>query len=402
MDPSWTWYIGEGMSSDSTPEILIVEVTDLSRAGSGVAREPSGRVIFIPYTAPGDRVRIRVVDADRRYAQGELVEILRPSPERVKPPCPVFGRCGGCQWQHLPYERQWRTKVQGVVHALARVGVELPNAPLDELSAERIWGYRNRIQLRGSGGALGFYASGTHELVPVDRCEIARPELNARWPELRAEATGLCHADRADRRGLGDREYRKYRKYKVELEVLEDGRVVTSWNRRHAAMGFRQVHDEQNAKLQSWVREAITPGRPVLDLFGGQGNLSRSLAGVAPEIHCVDLTAPSERPEDAPPELFFHRAPVLPWLARRSPDSREGAAILDPPRAGLAQDFIEIASRLEKLGVVELVAVGCDADAWARDLSRFARRGWRLERIGVLDLFPQTPHVEGLGLLRRG
>lgn len=373
------------ISSDSpAPETLTIEVSDLSRGGAGVAKEASGRVIFIPYTAPGDWVRVRIVKTEKRYAQGELLELLRPSPHRVTPPCPAFGRCGGCKWQHLPYELQWKVKVRGVAHALERAGVRLPDRPQEELPAERIWQYRNRIQLHGSRGLLGFFTAGSRELVAVDRCEIARPELNALWPELRAQAA------------------RMPREYKVEVEVLEDGRVVTSWNQRHAALGFRQVHDEQNGRLQAWVREAITPGRPVLDLFGGRGNLSRALAGRAPEIHCVDVTAPTERPESAIPAFSFHRSAVLPWLSRREPDSREWSAILDPPRQGLAGDFTEIASRLEKLGVVELVVVGCDPDAWARDLSRFTRRGWRLERVGVLDLFPQTPHVESLAVLRKG
>src|SRR5580704_6655799 len=99
-------------------EILELEITDLARAGAGVARDPSGRVVFVPLTAPGDRVRAQVVDADKRYAQAILLEVLKPSPLRAQAPCTVFGRCGGCQWQHISYELQWKTKRGGVLHAL--------------------------------------------------------------------------------------------------------------------------------------------------------------------------------------------------------------------------------------------------------------------------------------------
>lgn len=363
-------------------DTIDLKITDLSRAGSGVAREPGGRVVFVPLTAPGDRVRVRITEAESRYAQGELVEILEPAAIRVTPPCSVFGRCGGCQWQHLPYELQWKTKSEGVLHALKRVAVEAP-AP-EYLPAEKIWEYRNRIQLRGEGGSLGFYARGTNEVVPIERCEIARPEINSSLAEIREEG-------------------KKFSKpYKVEVEVSEAGEVRKAWNRGHAAWGFRQIHDEQNEKLRRWVQSQITPGLPVFDLFGGSGNLSLQLLERQPEIHCVDLGVPRERPVGLSESFQFHRAPVADWLARRSPDGKSWSAILDPPREGLERDHTKIATAIEKLGVREIVAVGCDVDAWARDLSRWVKRGWTLERIAILDLFPQTAHVESLAKLRRG
>jgi 23S rRNA (uracil1939-C5)-methyltransferase len=370
----------------ATPqETLTLLIHDLARGGAGVARDESGRVIFVPYTAPGDRVRVRVTEAKKNYAQGELIEILEPSPERVKPPCPVFGRCGGCQWQHLPYELQWKTKVQGVLHALSRVQVQLPEGTaIGELPAERIWEYRNRVQLRGFGSELGFFAAGSNDRVPVGRCAIARPEINAVWDETREEGTQLS------------------RPYKVELEVFPDGRVTKSWNAGHGAQGFRQVHDEQNAKLQEWVAQAIAPGGRLLDLFGGSGNLSLGFRGRMDSIDCVDTGAPADPGNDV--SYVFHRAATAPWIvkkASRKPAPRYDSAILDPPREGLGADFGAIAGSLEILGVREIAAVGCDADAWARDVSRFIKRGWRLKRAAVLDLFPQTPHVESLALLRR-
>ena len=366
-------------------EYLILTISDLSRGGSGVARDPGGRVIFVPFTAPGDEVRVKILDTEKRYAQAELVEMIKPSSLRVQPKCPVFMKCGGCQWQHLPYELQWKTKVSGVKHVLSRYKVEFSEI-FKELPAERIWEYRNRIQLRGFQEQMGFFAPGSHDLISISRCDISRPEINASLSEIRR--TGLS----------------KTKPYKVEVEVLESGEVTHSWNSPHAAAGFRQVHDEQNEKLKSWVREHISPNREVYDLFGGRGNLSIQLAAQGMKVQCVDLSSPQERPPGTPSSLEFHCSSVLPWLmkqVRSHKDSFQKSAVLDPPREGLGENFAEIANSLEALGVDEVLAVGCDADSWGRDVSRFCRRGWKLTHVAALDLFPQTPHVESLAVLRR-
>jgi 23S rRNA (uracil1939-C5)-methyltransferase len=267
------------------------------------------------------------------------------------------------------------------------VAVQPPGA-LEELPAERVWEYRNRIQLRGEhrpeGTILGFYAPGTHDVVAIDRCDIARPEINSAWENTRSESKELV------------------RPFKVELEVSETGTLSKSWNKGHAAQGFRQVHDDQNEKLRRWVQGAVTPGLPILDLFGGSGNLSIPLANTSPEIHCVDLSVPRQKAPQLPEHFHFHRSPVAPWLQRWKSDQKGWSAVMDPPRIGLGRDFHPIVEALDRLDVKELIAVGCDPDAWARDVSRFVKKGWRLERVAALDLFPQTPHIESLARLTRG
>src|SRR5215210_4196095 len=116
---------------------ITLDITDLSRGGAGIGRDSDGRAVFVPLTAPGDRVRARITEEKKRFAHAELLEVLTPSPERQAPRCAVFGRCGGCQWQHLPYELQWRTKVNGVRHALERVQVTSP-VEWEEFPAEEI------------------------------------------------------------------------------------------------------------------------------------------------------------------------------------------------------------------------------------------------------------------------
>jgi tRNA/tmRNA/rRNA uracil-C5-methylase (TrmA/RlmC/RlmD family) len=374
----------------------ILRIADLSRGGAGVARDPEGRVIFVPFTAPGDLVRIRITEVDKRFAQAELLEILEPSPIRQRPRCPAFGQCGGCQWQHLSYEKQWETKTKGVFHALKRVQVN-PPASCDLIPAEQIWEYRNRVQLRGNSTQLGFYKQGTHELVSVERCDIARPEINESWKETVSQGKRLS------------------KPYKVEVEVLpgELREVRRSWNKQHSASGFRQVHDSQNEMLRNWISKAIGKTQVLYDLYGGSGNLSLPLVDQAGEIHCVDLGAPKTHPAGVPPHVHFYSTAVMPWLLRRtknlqnrdfpqeadSASSFKGAAILDPPREGLGRDFSEIESALKLLNVKKIIAVGCDADAWAKDLSKWLKKGWNLERLMLIDLFPQTSHIESIALL---
>ncbi|OFZ79719.1 MAG: hypothetical protein A2583_01410 [Bdellovibrionales bacterium RIFOXYD1_FULL_53_11] len=373
-------------------DAIELTITDLARSGAGVARDAGGRVIFVPLTAPGDRVRARICSEEKKYALAEAVEVLEPSPGRVEPRCSVFGRCGGCMWQHIPYQKQWTTKLGGVMHALGRVGLKDAPKP-DEFPAHDPWNYRNRIQLRGNGDTLGFYARKSHDIVAVDTCPVARQEINAALAGIRTTGSKLV------------------RPYKAEVEVLPDGTVRTVWNAPHGAGGFRQLHDEQNTHLQAWVGRAVPDGSGVVfDLFGGSGNLSRPLAGRAGQVHCVDISIPPDAGAGAPGNMTFHRTAVLRWLikTRRNPErfiALESAAqnivIVDPPRIGLAEEMKELLPALAALKVQRVVAVGCDPDSWARDLCKLTRAGWRLTGCAVFDFFPQTPHVECAGVLEK-
>lgn len=363
---------------------LTLKITDLARGGAGVAREDSGRVIFVPFTVTGDLVRVKLLEENKRYAQGELIEVLEPSPIRQKPPCPVFGRCGGCQWQHIPYGTQWETKTRGVLHALSRLSIEIPGSP-DLLPAEEIWNYRNRIQLRGERSEIGFYAAKSHERIAIESCETARKEINQALAEVRQEGAKFEQP------------------YKVEVEVLPNGEIRKSWNARHAAGGFRQVHDQQNEKLRNWVASHIAPDGRVLDLFGGNGNLGGPVSLRSEHVDCVDISAPEGTKNPDYPHLQFHRSETSKWVKKtaRAGNPHYDSAVIDPPREGFGDELSIVAPLLEGFGVREIVAVGCDPDSWARDLNRWIRRGWTLQRVGILDLFPQTPHVESLAKLTR-
>lgn len=372
----------------ASSEEWIVRVTDLSRGGAGVSKDKSGRIVFVPLTAPGDLVRVKVVEQKKRYAQAELLEILEPSPIRKTPRCSVFGKCGGCQWQHLPYELQWETKVKGVKHALHKAGLSL-NVETSLFPASKIWEYRNRVQFRGIGSQIGFYRANSHDLVPTDRCMIARSEINEALKDARLEAQEFS------------------RPFKLEMEVRPSGEVRKIWNSPHSAEGFRQIHDEQNEVMKKWISTKIGRGDVLFDLFGGSGNLGIPLSQQIGEIHCVDLSAPLVHPEGVPRNIQFHRSSVLSWLFKRIQFEKRSSpsafshkiAIIDPPRSGLGTLFQEISGALETLKVHRMIAIGCDSDSWVRDIYRFVKRGWSVKNFMFIDFFPQTPHIESIALL---
>lgn len=366
---------------------IILEITDLSRSGAGVGRDASGRVIFVPFTAPGDQVKVEIGAEEKNYAEATLLEVLRPSPNRATPPCPVFGKCGGCEWQHLPYELQWATKKKGLEHSLTRVGVDFKNTTWEEFPADQIWEYRNRVQMRGFQDVMGFYARKSKTLVNVEKCYIARPEINALIPETKAAGQS------------------RPREYKVELEVFPGGRTTTAWNAGHSAQGFRQVHDLQNEKLQGWIHAHLSQGETLLDLYGGSGNLSLQLTPRFEQIYCVDVSSPAPNPPGTPANFQFQRSAVLPWLRQNEAQLRKAGKeihlIVDPPREGFGTDLGAIVEIIQRLPTTRILSVGCDADSWARSLHRFLKHGWKMERLGALDFFPQTHHIEALAVLAR-
>ncbi len=373
-----------------------LEIIDLSREGTGVARA-DGKVIFVPYTVPGDRVRVEVVRDEGRYAEAQVIEILEKSPARISPRCRVFGECGGCTLQHLPYERQWELKKKGVLHALTRTQVSFEDVPVREFPAADEYSYRNRIQLRKRGNEIGFFRKRSRELVAIERCEIALEPLNERLAEIsRAPESGESIVPAAGA------------EIKMELDYRPEVGVRVAINQPHAAFGFRQVNDAQNEQMRSWVASAFEGcGGHLFDLFGGNGNLSQPLLSQFESVDVVDLTVPSVSPD---PRMKFYRSEVLPWLKDRARDFKRGHsprreklayAIVDPPREGLRTTSNGILEALGQLQVDRFVLISCDIDSYARDVSRVLKSGWKLREIALFDFFPQTPHVESAAVFVR-
>ncbi|MGZ5279850.1 MAG: class I SAM-dependent RNA methyltransferase, partial [Pseudobdellovibrionaceae bacterium] len=209
-----------------------IDIEKLSFGGDGIGRS-EGLVYFVPYSAPGDRLKIQVIEKKKNFARAEIVEILKPGPSRVTPPCPVFGRCGGCTWQHVSYEEQLRQKQAIVEDQLKRV-LTSNTQILQIIPSPNQYRYRNRIQLKFDGKNLGFFARQSHDIVDIDDCPITEEKLAQEIPPLRTRLMG-----------------QKSRSVpRIELLLKPNGTVETVFeDSPYEGVGFSQVNTAQNQNL---------------------------------------------------------------------------------------------------------------------------------------------------------
>ncbi|HMF40912.1 MAG TPA: TRAM domain-containing protein [Polyangia bacterium] len=392
-----------------------VEIESLAPGGDAVGRQldgqgaraaDDGRVTFVPLAAPGERVRARIEREKGKVAWAELVAIERPGPDRVPPPCPLFGTCGGCQWQQVTIEAQHAAKRAIVERALG--------APVPEvIAAGPPFGYRDRARLTvGPGGVLGFHARRSHDVVDVPACPLFGPELRRALPALRAMARGLAagveidvqagiegvhvnvaradpnsaaHArrefDRLEAAGvvgllLGGRATAG----RVDVDIAEPGSPPL----RVPADGFAQVGRVANAALVAAVMKAVGPAPGVvLELYAGSGNLTR---------HLVRAGATSVTACDGDPAALArgaHNVMEARW-SLRPPAIDADTVVLDPPRDGADKVHLAAAARASR----RIVYVSCDPQTLGRDARGLRAAGFELVDAVALDLMPQTFHVE--------
>jgi 23S rRNA (uracil1939-C5)-methyltransferase len=424
-----------------------LRIEALAYGGSGVGRH-DGKAVFVPFAAPGDLVRCRIVRGKKRYAEAELLQILSPAASRREPPCPVFGRCGGCQWQHLPYEEQCRWKERIFADTLVRQAGTDGALVRPLVPAPDEWGYRSRVQFKcrrtENGFVMGFYRRGSHFVIDVEHCPITAPLLNdalklfrAWLPECpcpeRIPQVDMAVDDEGKVRivvhGIGE-EVDALRDYLAPLAegaalslFIQSGRKETlepvrgkedlhirpggegSLRLAYGPGGFAQVNLEQNRRL---VEEVVAAARlsgkeRVLDLFCGMGNFSLPLAKHAGEVVGVEDYGPSivkareNARQNGLENARFHARPAEGAAVELA--GREGfdVVLLDPPRAGaygVMKDLLTI--RPERI-----LYVSCDPPTLARDLKPLLHGGYDLVWSRPFDLFPQTCHTESVTLLER-
>ncbi len=369
------------MTSAQRPRELELVIDSLAYQGSGVGRH-EGIVVFVPFTAPGDRVRVRVVAERRSYVHAELLEVLAPSPARAQPACPHFGVCGGCQWQHVAYERQLEAKRTIVADALRRIGgAAVPvEAVVPSPSAYR---YRNRARFHiDPAGKAGFYRRASRAVVEVQACPVLDERLEAAIAGLRG------------RRGPAE----------TELRLGEDGAVLPA-----QGLPFGQVNAAVNDKLKACLGEqvakAFAPGslRAILDLYCGDGNLSLPLAGSGRRILGCDVSAAAVAAAAARARALavaaeYRVEAISPRALARLGREAFDLLILDPPRTGLPG----LARAAAALGAPVVALVSCAPPMLARDLRAFLERGYVVSLVQPFDMFPQTFHVETLVMLLAG
>lgn len=422
-------------------EVRELEVESIAAGGDGVAREPDGRVVFVPRTAPGDRVRVALVEERRSYARGRALEVVEEGPGRRPPPCPHYPTCGGCQLQHLAPEAQREARRRIVRDALARIGgIEVEVGPLEAPGPDL--GYRNRVSLTLRRGPQGVVA-GYHrfdrpaELVDVDDCPLAEAPVRRAWRSLRAAwgpgAGALPGGDElritlrgsaagrvailveggepaepghpgtvaAAIPGLAAYHWRPAvgsRRRLAGADVLEERWSGLDLRLRPEA--FLQANREVSDAMDRHLEEALAPGPGLrlLDLYAGVAARAAGWALVGAEVAACEASADAVATAR---EAAARHGARLHVVRGRVEDRLEGllpadAVVVNPPRPGLSRP---VARRLASGGAARLLYVSCDPATLARDLRRLGD-GWSVEEVRPFDAFPQTAHVETVVRLR--
>ncbi len=423
-----------------------LHIESLVYGGNGLGYH-DGKVIFVPQTAPGDRVSCRVIKSKKRFAEARLEKVLQPSEKRCPPACPVFGQCGGCQWQHLPYEVQsaWKDKIfSDLLHRQTGVARERIR-PL--VAASEPWNYRSRAQLKlqvtGQQLVMGFYRRGSHVVVDHQQCPILHPSLNQAARVFREALNGFRHSRRMIQLDLGMGDDGQVR---AVLHYLgTDGAAIADFLRPRVSAagialylqggrtgqlqpvcgeedlcihvgqppltlaygpgGFAQVNLEQNRAMTEAVVNAVqqSGAKRVLDLYCGMGNLSLAIARFVDQVTGVEDFAPAITKAQANAQrngidnAVFHHHSAEGAASQLSRDSGFDLIMLDPPRSGASG----VVKELQVLRPRHILYVSCEPPTLTRDLKPLLEDGYSLEWSQPFDFFPQTHHIESVSLLRR-
>jgi 23S rRNA (uracil1939-C5)-methyltransferase len=408
---------------------LILRPTSPAHGGAAIARD-NGKVWLVNYALPGE-----VVEAEPRGRQGGVAvaattRVLEASPQRVAAPCQYFGTCGGCQLQHAAYAHQLELKRQVVEEAWARAGVRLPPDAVVH-GMDDPWRYRIRGEFEAvaeaDGWHFGFHRMRSHAVLPIDTCPIHDERIERALPAFARAAnelrvTGLqnllltveplgpgllwrlrVNGKRWPREDLA----RRVAELLPDVTLLDDSMSLDFWDMtfRVRSDTFVQTNYRQMLVLYRSALDMLAPraGERVLDLYAGIGTISVAVArggatavtAIEENPHAVQLGRLNARINSARVEFIPGKVEQVMRGVRLGDHD---AVILDPPRAGCEPAAI---AELIRLGAPRLVYVSCEPSTHARDIVALVRGGYRVRRAAIVDMFPQTYHIESVALLER-
>ncbi|HUL38179.1 MAG TPA: 23S rRNA (uracil(1939)-C(5))-methyltransferase RlmD [Thermodesulfobacteriota bacterium] len=420
---------------------VYARIESVAFKGYGVARI-HGKVVFIPYSVTGDRGWIEILEEKKNYSVGRFVQIVEPSPWRVNAPCPYFGSCGGCQWQHIDYSIHGELKKEILKESLKRLG-SLKEIPLISVApSPQSYDYRIRVQLKVKGKSMGYYQEGSHRIVKIDHCPISHPLVNQiiqnLWeesvPSLPIEEIEINVSPMEGRGALlfhplsFDQRMEDFLKHFLQSHPILRGIAIARkdglrlfgdphlnftipWGQKEktrnlkfriSSGSFSQVNPEQNQRLIQTVLQFSeeNKGESVFDLYAGIGNLTLPLALGAKEVFGIEESKMAVRDgrfnaeRNGIKNVRFIQGKVKDVLKNltRKPD----LIVLDPPRTGCKT----ILDQVVRLKPHKIIYVSCEPTTLSRDLRLFWDRGYSLQRLSLIDMFPQTYHMEIIGLLQ--
>lgn len=429
-------------------------IEKLVYGGDGLARLPaddhgSGKAVFVPFVIEGERIEALLLEQKRSFARGQAKAILQASPHRVEPNCPYFPQCGGCHYQHISYEHQLEIKAAILKENLRRIAkLELeinitihPSPP---------WNYRNRSRLQVRmvpEFALGYYKFGSHELLPVEECPVSSPLINraiaAFWrmgrghsiPDGIREIEFFANADDTHllieascELGTPSTPVREWAaplpsalpevagilvfraKLSTAIGTAEPKQISASGMRdltykthdvsyRVSAGAFFQVNRYLINELVKIVTEGHA-GEMALDLYAGVGLFSSVLSRRFAQVIAVEpsQTSYGDLVHNSPSNVKAVRATTAGFLRSSAGKSRPDLVVVDPPRSGLGESVVQ---SLVGLGAHWMTYISCDPATASRDLAGLLSAGYRIEQVHLVDLFPQTYHMESVFHLSR-
>ncbi len=432
----------------------VATIDTLAFGGNGVCRI-EGKVCFVPFSCPGDKVVLRVTSRKKSYCSASIAEIIINSPARTAPECSIFGRCGGCHWQHISYPVQLEQKRDILAETLWR-GARVPAAHIAAaVPAEHKYGYRSRLQfkvaVKNGKTAIGFFRQGTHQVEnAADGCLVAAPIINQTLNCFRGvlqnypgiEGVTQLTVDAGDtgvlvfinQQGSITRKSREYLSSQtvnfwpctglfIKTERLESfekiwGESAISYrmNRVDPALkpvelmyppgGFAQVNKRQNANMLTLIRKLgnFVATDHLLDLYCGNGNFSIPLATEVELVVGVEgnsdsvFVAEHNREINKVANVSFFCDDAASGLQRLlAKGDRFDTVLLDPPRAGAA----DVVAGIAQLKPGKIIYVSCDPSTLARDCGMLTGSGYRVVTSVPVDMFPQTFHIESVTLLSR-
>ena len=386
-------------------------VEKLVYGGDGLSRS-DGQVVLTPFVLAGEQVEVTPGETRSGVMRAALQKVVAASGDRVEAPCPYFGTCGGCHYQHATYEAQLTAKRLILEETLMRVGRVTVPGRIRTVAGEP-WGYRNRAQFHIQDRKLGYRARGSHKLVAIDQCPISSPRINqaitvlnrmlrdARWPKFITLLEIFTNEER------------------LQLNVLESGQVVAKRFFEWAAeelgglvegpleyAGFRvspnSFFQVNRFLVQQMVEAAVgdEQGSQALDLYSGVGLFSVPLAGRFEQVTAVESGSGAVRDLEfnasrAGVKVKAVGAHVDAFL--RTMEQRADFVLADPPRTGLGK---EVVAKLVEWQPARVALVSCDPSTFARDLAGLLSGGYAVEELTLIDLFPQTFHIETICQLK--
>ncbi len=367
-------------------ERLRARVEKLVFGGKGLIRH-EGWVIFVADVVPGEVVEVEITAKKKSYFEAALQEVIEASPNRVIPPCPYFGTCGGCQLQHIAYDAQVSIKKEWLVDALERAFKSKLDFPVDVTPAKKEWAYRQKVTLHGP--ECGFYARDNATILPIERCLIFSEKS---FDDVRSLATKETTKSIVMRNEQEARAIVVDNKICLNQDIFE--RQIEGLQIFFSPTVFIQNNPEMALQIYKDVLGALSSG-PVLDLYCGVGVLSllaakegKKVVGVELDAEAIKLAKQSAKANSITSATFYAMpCEKIEKLALKEYENW----IVNPPRTGLSEKVIQI---IAKNRPKELVYISCMPATLARDLKMICEAGYTIKRAHVYDMFAETCHLE--------